>query len=73
MTCPNNRSVDVQIDFNADGSAYFSWAIFIDTGEACDDSVLEYLNETYVEELYDAENEKWLARNDEAAEYWENR
>lgn len=71
MTDPNNRTVDAEIDFNSDGEAYFSWAIYVDSGEACTDEVLDYLNEEYLEVLFEAEQDARYAKAEEEYHNWE--
>lgn len=64
MNCPKGRSVESEVDFNSEGNGYFSRATYVDTGEECSEEVLDYLNEVYAEELYDAEREAYWNRVD---------
>lgn len=65
--------VDLEFDFNSDGSAFISSATYDDDASDVPANELEYLEKTYPEELRTAEQENQTCHSECLYDTWKER
>lgn len=65
------REVEVEIEFNGDGSAYYSDAVYMDDESKCSDEVLDYLESEYADYLFEIAQDRY--RDLRASMFYEER